>query len=228
MEDSELKKLWQSYDQKLEEAKLLNMQSWALNLQSFEMMQSHKAKSRLASLRWLRIIEMIIHIVTLFYLGSFLFKHFFEPWFAIAAVVLMLFFIVAFSNCIKQLVIIMQIKYSENILDIQQKLTLLQSHITDYIRLTFLCMPTYLAYPTIGFKALYGIDIITAFSRNWLISQIIFSLLLIPVCAWLYRQISYKNIHKKWVKYTIEKSAGSSVSEAMQFIREIEDFKKNI
>ena len=228
MEDSELKKLWQSYDQKLEEAKLLNMQSWALNLQSFEMLQSHKAKSKLTSLKTLRIVEVCLLIATLIYLGSFLFMHFAEPWFAISAAALMIFFTVALSNCIRQLVIIAQVKYSNNILDIQQKLTLLQSHLNNYIRLVFLCLPAYLAFPIIGFKALYGIDIVRVFDHSWLVSQIVFSILLVPVCIWLFKQVSYKNIYKKWVRNIIEKSAGNSVSEAMQFIREIEDFKKNI
>lgn len=228
MEDIELKKIWQSYDQKLEEAKILNMQSWALNLQSFEMLQSHKAKSKLQSLRRLRIVEASLHFLTLLYLGSFLFSHFSEWYFAVSAIALILFFLIAFINCIRQLVIIQQVNYSDSIVDIQQKLTRLQSHIIDYVRLTFLCLPTYLAYPIIGFKALYDIDIVKVFTHNWFIAQIIFSLLLIPFCVWMYRQVSYKNMHKKWVKNVIEKSAGTSVSKAMQFIKEIEEFKNNV
>jgi hypothetical protein len=139
----------------------------------------------------------------------------------------MVFFIIAFSNCIRQIVIIREIDYSKSITDIQRKLTLLQSHIVDYIRLTFLMLPTYLAYPIIAFKVLGNFDIVSQFNHNWWIAQIIFNILLIPLCIWLYREVSYKNFHKKWVRYIIEKSAGNSVRKAMDFIKEIDEYKKD-
>jgi hypothetical protein len=51
---------------------------------------------------------------------------------------------------------------------------------------------------------------------------------LIPIGVWLYREISYKNINKKWVKNIIEKSAGNSVTKAMEFLKELEEFKKDL
>ena len=47
MEELELNALWKEYDRKLEESKVLNLQSWAVNRQTFEWLQTHKAKSRL-------------------------------------------------------------------------------------------------------------------------------------------------------------------------------------
>ena len=40
MQNIELDNIWKQYDQKLEEARLLNLQSWALTLQNFEMQQN--------------------------------------------------------------------------------------------------------------------------------------------------------------------------------------------
>jgi hypothetical protein len=138
----------------------------------------------------------------------------------------MIFFIIAAVNCIKQIVLIKQIDYSKSITDIQTKLTLLQAHIVDYVRLTFLAIPTYLAYPILAFKALTNLNIVTLFATKWWAAQIIFSLLIIPVCIWLYRQVSYKNLHKKWVRFIIKNSVGNSVTDAMQFINEIDEYKK--
>jgi hypothetical protein len=219
MELSEFKSVWQSYDNKLEK-------SLQLNLRCLEMIQAQKVKSKLMPLFRLRILEMFLHLVVIWWLGGFLYQHFFELQYALSAGVLILFFIIAFSNCVKQIVIFKQIDYSEDISTIQRKLTLLQSHIADYIRLTFLCLPTYLAYPIIGFKVLANFDIVSRLNQNWWIAQITFTILLIPVCIWLYRQVTYKNINKKWVKYIIEKSAGDSVSRAMKFIKDIDELKQ--
>lgn len=221
MELNELKSIWQAYDQKLEK-------SLKLNLHCLEMIQAQKAKSRLVPLLRMRILEGALHLMILYWLAGFLYNHFFEIWFAVAAIALILFFIIAFVNCIKQVVLIKEIDYSQDITTIQTKLVLLQSHIVDYIRLTFLCMPTYLAYPIIAFKALADFDIVSQLSRGWWIGQLSFTMLLIPLCIWLYRQVSYQNIHKKWVRYIIEKSAGTSVSKAIEFIREIENIKRGI
>jgi hypothetical protein len=221
MELSEFKSIWQSYDDKLEK-------SLIINLRCLELIQAQNVKSKLTPLFRLRVIEIILHAIIICWLGGFLYNHFTEIQFAVSAMVLMVFFIIAMSNCIKQIMIIKQIDYSEDITTIQRNLTLLQSHIADYIRLTFLCIPTYLAYPVIAFKALADFDITSQLSKNWWIAQLAFTILVIPVCVWLYRQVSYKNIHKKWVRNIIEKSAGNSVSKAMKFIKEIDELRKEV
>ena len=221
MDIQEFKNIWQAYDDKLEK-------SLKLNMHCLELIQSQKAKSKLKTLFISRIIEITLHAVVIWYLGTFLYSHFFEPQYAISAAILILFFIIAFSNCIRQIVIIKEIDYSKSITEIQRKLTLLQSHIADYIRLTFLMLPTYLAYPIIAFKVLGNFDIVSQLSRNWWTAQIIFNIVLIPLCVWLYREVSYKNLHKKWVRYVIEKSAGDSVAKAMEFIKEIDEYKKEV
>ncbi len=179
MDIEELKNLWQTYDAKLE-------RSLSLNIRCIDLIQAQKAKSKLKGLFISRIIEGITHLVIMYYLLKFLVAHFFEVQFSISAGILLLFFIMAFINCIKQVVIIKQIDYSENITDIQRKLTLLNTHIVDYMRLTFLVMPTYLVYPVIAFKALLNIDIFSKFTGPWWAAQIVFSILMVPVCIWLY------------------------------------------
>jgi len=50
MEDQELKEIWAAYDKKLEEARVLNLQSWALNLQCLRSCKAIRLKSKLTSL----------------------------------------------------------------------------------------------------------------------------------------------------------------------------------
>lgn len=219
MELSELKLIWQAYDMKLEK-------SLKLNLHCLEMIQSQKAKSKLKPLLLLRIAEVILHSIVIIWLVVFLIKNISLIQYVLSASALILFFVIAFANCIKQIILLKEIDNTEDVLTIQKKMTLLQSHITDYIRLTFLCLPTYLAYPIIVFKVFGNFDIVTKFSHNWWIAQLAFTIVLIPFCIWFYNQVTYKNIHKKWVKYIIEKSAGTSILKAMVFVKDIDDMKK--
>jgi hypothetical protein len=219
MELSELKSIWQAYDTKLEK-------SLKLNLHCLEVIQSQKVKSKLKPLLWLRIAEVILHSIVIIWLAGFLIKNIPVIQYVLAASALILFFAIAFANGIKQISLLKEIDNNEDILTIQKKLTLLQSHIADYIRLTFLCMPTYLAYPIIAFKVLGNFDIVSKLSHNWWMAQLAFTIILIPVCIWLYSQVTYRNIHKKWVKYIIEKSAGTRISKAMEFVKDIDDMKK--
>lgn len=218
MELGELKSIWQAYDTKLE-------RSLKLNLHCLQLIQSQKIKSKLKPLLWLRIAEIALHSIVIIWLAGFLFKNIFAVQYVLAAAALMLFFAIALANGIKQVMLLKEINNNEDILTIQKKLTLLQSHIADYIRLTFLGIPTYLAYPVIAFKVLVNFDIVSQFSHNWWMVQLAFTIILIPICIWLYSQATYKNIHKKWVKYFFEKSAGTRVSKAMEFVKDIDDMK---
>ena len=62
MQNIELDNIWKQYDQKLEEARLLNLQSWALNLQNFEMQQKQKVKSKLNKLIWQKCFLIFVGI----------------------------------------------------------------------------------------------------------------------------------------------------------------------
>lgn len=217
MNNDELQNIWQAYDKKLE-------RSLAINMHCLQTIQTQKARSKLTPVMVLRIVEMIFHLYILSKLGGFLYNNIGQLQYVIAAAALIIFYIIAFINCLKQLALIVQVNYTGNITDIQRKLNLLQTYIINYVRLGFLCIPTYLAYPIIAFKAFGNIDIVSVFTTNWWIAQIAFTILIIPVCAWLYTTISIKNMHKKWVRVFIEKSTGSSVTKAIDFINEIDAF----
>lgn len=220
MELAEMKSLWQSYDRKLEK-------SLQLNIRCLELIQAQKVKSKLKPLFWQRVVETFIHVIVVYWLAVFFYRNFSEWPLALSAISLLVFFGMAMVNGIKQLIIINQMDYSDDIITIQSSLVLLRTHIVDYVRLTFLALPTWLAYPIIGLKALGGIDIAYMLHGNWWTGQIIFTIVTIPVCIWLYSQVCYQNLHKGWVRFIIEKSAGNTIGKAMEFINELESLKKS-
>src|SRR5882724_11456185 len=131
MEAEELKNIWQAYETKLEK-------SLKLNIRCIEEIQSQKAKSKLKSVLIMRVFEIILHLFVISFLAKFLFKNFFYIQYAAPAAVLVCFYAIAFSNCVRQIITIKQIDYSKSVADIQKKLNLLQLHIVNYVRLTFL------------------------------------------------------------------------------------------
>jgi hypothetical protein len=228
MELNEIKSMWQAYDSKLEK-------SLQLNLHCIELIQAQKVRSELAPLLWKRGIELVLHAVVIVLLAGFLASHFTEWPYMVSAVLLLCFYIIAFSNCTRQIMIIRRMDYSNDIVTIQSSLVILRTHMVNFVRLAILCIPVFLAYPMVVSKAIADydlkglsfMDIRAGYQGNWWTVQLYASVILIPVCIWLYRQLSYKKIHTRWVRNTIQKFSGSRVTKAFEFINELESLKRD-
>jgi len=122
---------------------------------------------------------------------------------------------------IRQLVLIRQINNSESIVQTQLKLAGLQGSTIHIVRILFLQTPFFiiLFYPPSS--------IVFAMPGFWVISLPL-TLLLIVVTIWLYRNISYKNLNKKWLRLLLGGREWNYIIRSMDFIKEIEEFKNNI
>ncbi|MEI9908239.1 MAG: hypothetical protein WDO71_00330 [Bacteroidota bacterium] len=146
----------------------------------------------------------------------------------------MTFYILAIVMCLKQTIIIKRMDYSNDIVTIQSSLVMLQTHIVNNMRVAVLCIPTFMAYPIVvskaitdfDFTSLAYFDITSHYQGNWW--TITATIILIPLCIWFYRQVSYKNIHKKWVKHIIQKTSGTRIRKAIEFIKELESLKQGV
>ena len=227
MELNEIKTIWQSYDAKLE-------QSLKLNQRCVELLQNQKAKSELNPIFWGRVTELVLHVIVFFLLLLFLGANAQQTPYAISAVMLMVFYVIAIVNCIKQITIIHSIDFSKDVVSIQSALAMLQSHILHYARLSVLCLPLFLAFPMVVSEAIKDLnlqyfadfDIMRHSNGNWYKAQVIATIAMLPMCIWIYTQATYKNIHKNWVKQFIEKSSGTGVRKAMEFVAELQELKK--
>jgi hypothetical protein len=226
MELNELKSMWQTYDAKLE-------RTLKLNQRVVEELQSHKVRSKLAPLLWQRAIELAFHSAAIVLLSVFFYWNFYNFPYAASALLLIAFYTIALLNAIKQIRIIKQMDYSNDVISIQSSLVILQTNFLNYARLTVLCLPTFLAYPVVVSKALKDLnlkmfgdfDIIAASQGNWWNAQFISTIVLIPLCIWVYQQISYKNIDKAWVKKFIQRSSGARVRKSIEFMNELQSLK---
>jgi len=226
MELNELKTIWQSYDAKLEK-------TLALNMRLVELIQSQKVKSKLTPVFWQRITELAFHLIAVVLLSAFLYANITLFPYAASAVLLIAFYVVAIVSCLKQVMIIKRMDYSNDIITIQSSLVILQTNVVNHARLAVLCIPTFLAYPVVVSKAiadlglnhLINFDIIAQSNGNWWTAQLYSTLFLIPLCIWFYSHVNYKNIHEEWVKKFIEKTIGKRMRKAMEFANELNTLK---
>jgi hypothetical protein len=229
MELDELKTMWLSNNAKLEK-------SLKLNEQNIELIQTKKVVSKLTPLYRQRVIECIFHSIAIVLLIGFLFKNMAEFPYAISAIALLAFYLTTFINAIKQINLIKNMDFNKDLATMQSSLVILQTHIINYAKLAILFIPTFLAYPAIitkvikdfDIKALADFDIIAKSNGSWWTLELVALIVLVPLGIWFYKEITYKNMDKKWVKNFIQKSSGTRVTKALEFLKELQDLKHNI
>jgi hypothetical protein len=217
MEEQELINIWKAYDKKIEEARVLNLQSWALNLQSFGMIQTQKAKSKMDSLIRFKGRAVFIGLIYVLLLAVLIYgNHFANMYFTISLIMILLITVYAILVYIKHIILIKQLKYDESITDTQKKLSILQTSTIYSTRIAWLQMPFYCTW---------------FWNTQWILHDITFWLIAFPITmaftiltVWLYRNISYRNVNKKWFKILFNTPEWKSVRKATEFMCEIEDY----
>lgn len=226
MELDELKSIWQTNDAKLDK-------SLKLNEQHIELIQTQKVASKLAPLYRKRMVECVFHIIAILLLIAFIFKNITELPYALSAIALLAFYITTLVNALKQINLIRNMDFNKDLATIQSSLVMLQTHIVNYAKLAVLFIPSFLAYPVVISKMIknYNIkffgefDIIEKSNGSWWLMMIVVSAILIPLGIWFYKEVSYKNIDKPFVKRFIEKSSGKRVTKALEFLKELQNLK---
>jgi hypothetical protein len=221
MEEQELKNLWQTYDQQLRQAKILNLQSWVVQLQTKEAIQLMRAKSKLNALanfkKWVVLLGVLwVALLLLLAYYSFSFEKIF---FFVSACVLALFNIYAVAAYIRQILLIREIDNSESIVEAQEKTARLQSSTIRIVRVLFLQMPFYTTW------FITPSSIVNRDPGFWFISLPV-ALLFVFFSVWLYRNINARNAHKKWFRLLFSGPEWTPVIQAIEFMREIDEFKK--
>jgi len=220
MEDAALKNLLQQYNHKLEESRVLNLQSWALNYKCFETLQTQKVKSKLNALLAVKIVAVVLGIIWVLFLGLLVYgNHLKNIYFTVSAIVVIIFSILAIAVYIKHIVMLQQIDYSESITDTQKKLANLQVSTIKIVRILFLQMPFYSTW---------------FWSKQWMMNGASFWVVAFPIAIlftllaiWLYKNISIQNMGNKKLKWLMSGPEFSYIVKAKSFLDEIEEFRKD-
>ena len=214
MEDSTLKNIWHAQDEKLDRA-------LRLNLIILESIQTQKARSKLGALVTFKTWAVILGIVFVLFCGLLIYGNQLKNiFFTVSFAMIMLFSIYAVVVYIKHIILIRHLDYSASITDTQKKLASLQSSTISSTGILVLQLPFHSTWFW-SWQLINGNVV-----KFWAIAvpcTIVFTL----AGIWLYKNISEKNMHKKWVRRLF--NAGpeyKNVVAARKFLDELEEFKK--
>lgn len=212
MNDEQLQNLWQQYDAKLQK-------SLKINEYLLENLQTQKARTEINSQIPHKLVGIFIGVCYIWLLAGAVLRHLHQPFFvgSIAMIILVTSF--AVIDYIIQIIIIRQLSYSKNIIDTQKHLATLQSSIIRNVRVSLLQLPFYTTFYIAN-------QIIKSASTNFWIFQVCLTGTFVLLTIFVFNTISYKNINKRWVKELLNGSGWKSATKAMNFLNEIEEFKK--
>jgi len=221
MDDFELSELWSQYNEKIERANILNLQSWVLHLQTFEYLQTEKVKSRLNALgRWKQRV-IILGLLWVFFLVFLIVNSlaWSKIFFVVSVSIILGFNIYAVIVYIQHAVLIAAIDNSESLMEVQEKTARLKASTLQTTRVMLLQTPF---YATFFWSFQWMRESPVSF---WLITFPI-ALLLAAGSIWLYRNIHPGNVDRKWFRLLFSGKEWTSVVRAMQYLKEIEEYKR--
>jgi hypothetical protein len=192
-----------------------------------EKAQTQKPKYQLTNLMWQRIAELIIGFPFALFFCLFFYTNINELSLAISAAIILVFIVFAMVSTAHQIFLILKFRTYENVLKSQEILGEIQAHIFLYLRLSILQFPFYMAYVFIGFKMFFGLNLWQVGDKNYLLVNLLFSLILVPVSIYFFRKIRAKNMNVKWVNSLLRLTIGKRATLALENLNSIEQFRQN-
>jgi len=214
MTTDEFQQIWQAYDKKLQK-------SMDLNLRLLEDMKTQKIQSSMKGLitfKWFSVVYSILWIIFCVWMIR---RFWLEPAFVTAAFISIAFTVTATCFYVVQLCLIYQIQYSKSVLETQEQLAMLETSIIRIIRILLLQLPIF------SFVFIPKSMLLTMVWWQWAIYGGAFVLLL-GLSIWLYRNVRVKNLDKRWLQCLLKNEGGQAIARARTFIREIEEYKKEM
>lgn len=218
MENTELINIWKAQNATIEK-------TLAINELLLKEVTNNKVRSSLKSLITLKtagIIAFILYILLLSYALIYAFSNYSSAWnyFIVSISVIILVNIKGLADYIKHLVWTNHINYDGNIMEIQQQLSRLQLSIIHHAKTMCLQIPFYTTFYLTNQWFPHEV------APGYIIFQVMLTGSFIFLSYWLYKNHKSENLDKKWFRNMIAGSGGKSVMKAMEFYKEMEEFKK--
>lgn len=217
MENTELINIWKAQNAKIEK-------TLAINELLLKEVTNNKVKTSLRSLITLKtagIVAFIFYILLLSYLLVYAISNYSSAlnYFIVSILVITLVNLKGLADYIKHLIWANNINYDGSIINIQQQLSRLQISIIKHAKGMCLQIPFYTTFYLSNqwFPQDVGL--------GYLLLQITLTGSFVILTYWLYQNHKPENLDKKWFRSLIAGSGGKSVMKAMEFYKEMEDFK---
>lgn len=213
MSTDEFQQIWAAYDVKLE-------RSLQLNLELLKEVQTQKARSVLNSLIAGRIVTVLIGALYLLLLGAAFWYIRSQPVMAVSFGAFIFCTVLAICEALREINVIRGISYADNIVDTQNRLAGIQSAIIRMLRISWVQLPFWSTF-------FISNELLRKGGRGFLMIETPIFLVFVILTFILYKNITLENIEKKkWVRGLINGTGFKSISKAMEFMKEIEEFKK--
>lgn len=212
MNESELKNIWQSYDKKIE--KILE-----INKQQLYALQTEKAESKIRSFIKGHTVVILLGIVWIGFLSFLVYHTLDKPYFSISVSLLIVFNIFAVIAYIRHIAILTSVSIEESITETQRKIALVRTSDNLVGRILLLQTPLYCTW-------WYTEELV----QNggvffWTVNAIIVALLT-AAAIFLFVKLSPNNPSAKWLRWTNKYFGSEKLAKASEFLKEIEEFKK--
>jgi hypothetical protein len=209
MNDIEIKKIWQSYDQKLDQILLLNKEL------TTEMTKS-KAKSLISKIRPYKYVGLLFGIPWLILVNFLCFIGIKSGgiFFPISFGVISIIYYIAIGIYIYHLFLVNQINRSDSVIEVQEKMAEIKSSDILATRIAILQIPLW---------SIFWLDVYSE-----LIYLIIPGIIFLAFCLitiYLFVNIKASNMHKKWMKFLFSGSEWNALIRANDLLEEIKEYK---
>jgi hypothetical protein len=219
MEASELKKILEAYDRKLDK-------NLKLNSAALRNINLGKSQKKTRTVLVYRVIELISLALLALFMGNYIATNWDQTHLAISGSIVGVFTLIALSGSIGQVVLLQQIDFSKPVVEIRKKIELVNAHGLLFVKLIFLSAPIWWSYAIVGINVFLGFDLYAFLEPDFVTRYLIINALLILPLIWLFKKLTYKNLHIKWVRKTIGFLSGTKTRKAMEFLNDIEEFDK--
>jgi len=161
---------------------------------------------------------------------NFTIKNIDSTQFSISALILIFFGVMGYISDIRQISVIIRLRTdkADDITSKQKNLTTLKLLIVNYVKWALLSIPFFPVWIVLIPKIFLNFDIYSSSMNLWWWMNIGLGILFIPFVLWIFRQLSKKNINLFWVKNLLDGSGWSLVTDAENFLNEIEKFGKEL
>lgn len=218
MELDDLKQTWTEHARKLD--RILS-----LNLQGLKTAQMDNTRSALGRFKAFRVREMVVGILLLLLLGSYIADRISVPTLAIPAFIVFASVLLPVIANIRQLILLDRISYADPVTTIQRKLEEIKLHYLRSFLLPVLMLPLYMAYVSVMFNLVFGIDILGYGNPAFLWANLAVSLIFIVPAVWVLRNLSFKNTDNPVIRAFVHGNGGEQMVAALEFLKALQEFE---
>lgn len=217
MNELELKKLWQTANEKLEESLVINKKNTEditrIKVHNFlGSMKPIKVFTLLAGILWVGIVGTVVINLFLFAFDKV------NSFFLFSAAIQVGLTALALIFYIYQLITIYQVDIADPILKTQTRLASLKTSTLWIARILFLQLPVWTTF-------YWNTSMLE--NGNWFlwIIQGIVTLSFAYVAIWLFFNINYENRNKKWFRLIFKGKEWTPLMKSMELLEQVEEYK---